>query len=237
MTAVGDVPKKVRSIREDLASSMIDKPDPLAIVLEGRLNTYRHYAKRRKEVGDRFICDIMADSSFAYNDDGKVIWYSSIYGLTSALDFMALFLDSKHPNCVILIGSCGLDRKISRKTAVIPRIASQEMLDLRGIADEALMNIATKVAESSGLDVVVTDKHVSKFSFVRSPGEERGESEDLEAASVYNMANSYGVPVVAILGVSDYRSDGYIYYVEYEEELKDDVFAIASKTLRGFRKS
>jgi len=234
---VEGVSKKVRSIREGLGPWIVDKPDPYAIVLEGRLNTYRHYVKRKKLVGDRFICDVVADTAFAYDDDGRVVWYSSIYGLTSAIDLMTIFLDSKNPDYIVLIGSCGLDREISKKTVVIPRTASQEMQDIRGTADEVMTRTAIQIAERNGLDVVVTDRHVSKFSLVRSLGKASGESEDLEAASVYYMANSYRVPVVGILGVSDYKCDNYIYYVEYEEELKDDVFALASRTLRELKNS
>jgi purine-nucleoside phosphorylase len=74
--------------------------------------------------------------------------------------------------------------------------------------------------------------HVSKFSILRGLAETVGESEDLETASVYYLANSYGVPAVALLGVSDYKSGGYTFYVDHEEQLKDDVFALASSVIK-----
>jgi len=228
------VPKRVVSIRDDMKSSVVTKPDPYAIILEGRLNTYRHYVRRKDAVGDGVIGDIVRDASFAYTDGGKVVWYSSLYGISSVIDFMTLFLDSKNPNCVILIGSCGLGREISRKTLVIPRSATQETKVIRGTADEAMIRVASQIAQRNDFEVVVTDKHVSKFSILRGLAETDGESEDLETASVYYLANSYGVPAVALLGVSDYKSGGYTVYVDYEEQLKDDVFALASAVIQGF---
>jgi purine-nucleoside phosphorylase len=181
-----------------------------------------------------FKGDIIRDTSFAYTDGDKAIWYPSLYGISSVIDSMALFLDSKKPNCVILIGSCGLNREIARKTLVIPRGATRETGVIRGNADEAMVRIASQIAQRNDFDTVITDKHVSKFSILRGLAETSGESEDLETASVYYLANSYGVPAVALLGVSDYRSGGYTVYVDYEEQLKDDVFALASRVIQEF---
>lgn len=226
------MPKRVISIRDYMKSWVVAKPDPYAIILEGRLNTYRHYVRRKNAMGDRVIGDIVRDASFAYTDGSKVLWYSSLYGISSVIDFMTLFLDSKKPNFVILIGSCGLSREIARKTLVIARSATQETEVIGGTADEAMIRVASQVAQRSDFDVVVTDKHVSKFSILKGLAETSGESEDLETASVYYLANSYGVPVVALLGVSDYKSGGYTFYVDYEEQLKDDVFALASTVIQ-----
>jgi len=124
------------------------------------------------------------------------------------------------------------NKEIARKTLVIPRSATQETGVIGGTADEAIVWTASQMAQRNDFDTVITDRHVSKFSILRGLAETDGESEDLETASVYYLANSYGVPAVALLGVSDYKSGGYTVYVEYEEQLKDDVFALTDRVVQ-----
>ena len=177
------------------------------------------------------LCDVWRGQSFSFSLNNRVVWYSVIYGVSRTLDVLDGFLCAKKPRYIILFGSCYLGFPIKNRSVVVPIEAHQEAVGIGGRADDLLVETAIEVIRDSGFTIHIRKNHLSTLSFVTKIGREEAESVDMETATVYYLANKHNIPSVAILGVSDYKYEEKIRFVEYEEELKDDIFKMALEAL------
>jgi hypothetical protein len=223
---------KYDNIIDWIVAIIRDKPNPYIILLEGRWDIYGHYHRRKRHLENYFICDIFRCQGFAFRYHDKIVWYSVTYGTSRTLDILSSFLYTKNPKYIILLGSCHLNSPIEDKTIVIPVRATLEALDIEGIADNTLKEVALSIAEKRRFNVILSNNHLTKLSLTYDIVQRNAESIDMETAIVYHLANKFHIPAIAILGVSDYKVENKVEFVIYEEELKDEIFEIGLELIR-----
>ncbi len=134
-----------------------------------------------------------------------------------------------------MLGSCYLSSPIEGKTVVIPIRATLEALDIEGVADNTLKEVALSIAEKHGFNVILSNNRLSKLSLTYDIVKKNVESIDMETAIVYHLANKFYIPAIAILEVSDYKVGNKVEFINYEEELKDEIFEIELELIQEIK--